>query len=224
MKLQIQAGLAFLALIFAVSPALAATPPSATLNAPATGQTNSVSWSGGPFTGTTADPAACTSVTCDSFTLVVNVPSTFYSSNPGYAVHVKITWASSTNDFDLNVNDASGNTVCSSAQGQTNFEDADCGALPSGTYTVQVAGFVVANATYSGTATLAPEPTAATGTARYKKSNITFTAPQELRRPNNFVNSSGTVVTADQDVEPRIVHDTLGNYYVAAIQGVPGGN
>ncbi|HET7872045.1 MAG TPA: sialidase family protein, partial [Terriglobales bacterium] len=136
---------------------------------------------------------------------------------------MKITWASSTNDFDLNVNDSSGNTVCSSGQGQTTFEDADCGALPSGAYTVQVVGFVVANATYSGTATVAPEPALATGTARYKKSNITFSVPQELERPNNFVNSGGVIVSSDQDVEPRIVHDTLGNYYVAAIQGVPGG-
>src|SRR5262249_9453420 len=135
----------------------------------------------------------------------------------------KLTWASNSNDFDLNVNDSSGNTVCSSAQGQASFEDADCGALPSGTYTVQVVGFVVANATYSGTATVAPEPTRSAGTARHKTSNITFTAPQELKRTDNFVNSSGNIVSSDQDVEPRIVHDTLGNYYVAAIQGVPGG-
>jgi hypothetical protein len=53
-------------------------------------------------------------------------------------------------------------------------------------------GFLVANATYSGTATLAPEPTLTTGMARYKKSNIIFTAPQELQRPDNFMNSVGT--------------------------------
>jgi hypothetical protein len=207
----------------AVIAAFASTPSSATLNAPAAGQTSSITWSGGPLTGATADPAACTSVNCDSFTLTVNVPSSFYSSNPGYAVHVRIDWASNTNDFDLNVNDASGNTVCSSGQGQTTFEDADCGPLSSGTYTVQVVGFTVVNATYSGTATVAPEPAAATGTARYKKSNMTFSAPLELTRPNNIVNSTGNIVSSDQDVEPRIVHDSLGNYYVAAIEGVPGG-
>ncbi len=203
--------------------AFASTPSSGTLNAPAAGQINSVSWSGGPLSGATADPAACTGVNCDTFVLTVNVPSTFYSSNPSYAVHVRIDWASNTNDFDLNVNDASGNTVCSSGQGQTNFEDADCGPLPSGTYTVQVVGFTVVNATYSGAATVAPEPAAATGTARYKKSNMTFSAPLELQRPNNIVNSSGNIVSSDQDVEPRIIHDALGNYYVAAIEGVPGG-
>lgn len=212
-----------MALALAVYPAFAATPSSGTLNAPAAGQTTTVSFSGGPFTGATADPAACSSLTCDTFTLTVNVPAAFYSSNPTYAVHVRINWASSTNDFDLNVNDASGNTVCSSGQGQTTFEDADCGQLASGTYTVQVVGFTVVNATYTGAATVAPEPALATGNARYKKSNMTFSAPQELQRPINLANSTGNILTADQDVEPRIVHDALGNFYVAAIQGVPGG-
>jgi hypothetical protein len=216
-------GLMLLALNLAVSSAFAATPSSGTLAAPAAGQTSSVSFSGGPFTGATANPAACTALTCDTFTLTVNVPSTFYSANHAYAVHVKISWASSTNDFDLNVNDASGTTVCNSGQGQTNFEDADCGQLASGTYTVQVVGFTVVNATYSGAATLAPEPALGTGQARYKKSNLTFSAPQELQRPIDLVNATGTIITVDQDVEPRIVHDVLGNYYVAAIQGVPGG-
>jgi len=216
-------GLILVALMLVVSSAFAATPSSGILTASAAGQTTSVSFSGGPFTGATATTAACTSLTCDTFTLTVNVPSTFYSANPTYAVHVKINWASNTNDFDLNVNDASGATVCSSGQGQTNFEDADCGQLASGIYTVQVVGFTVVNATYSGAATVAPEPAMSTGQARYKKSNLTFSAPQELPRPNNLANSTGNILTADQDVEPRIVHDVLGNYYVAAIQGVPGG-
>ncbi len=216
-------GPTLVALMLIVSSAVAATPSSATLNAPAAGQTSSLAWSGGPFTGATASPAVCTSITCDTFALTVNVPATFYTSNPNYAVHVRINWASNTNDFDLNVNDASGATVCSSAQGQTNFEDADCGPLPAGTYTVQVVGSTVVNATYTGAATVAPEPSLATGTARYKKGDMTFSTPKELPRPNNIANSSGNVFTADQDVEPRIVHDALGNFYVAAIEGVPGG-
>jgi hypothetical protein len=213
----------FLVLALAVSSGFAATPSSGTLTAPAAGQTTSVSFGGGPFTGATPDPAACTTLNCDTFTLTVNVPATFYSANPGYAVHVKINWASTPNDFDLNVNDASGNTVCSSGQGQTTFEDADCGQLAAGTYTVQVVGFTVVNATYTGAATVAPEPTLSTGQGRYKKSNVTFSAPLQLQRPNNAANATGNILTADQDVEPRIVHDVLGNYYVAAIQGVPGG-
>jgi len=216
-------GLTLLALMLVVSSSFAATPSSGTLTAPTAGQTTSVSFSGGPFTGATPDPAACTTLNCDSFTLTVNVPSTFYAANPAYAVHVRINWASTPNDFDLNVNDASGNTVCSSGQGQTTFEDADCGQLASGTYTVQVVGFTVVNATYSGAATLAAEPAMSTGQARYKKSNVTFSAPLQLQRPNNLANATGNILTLDQDAEPRIVHDVLGNYYVAAIQGVPGG-
>jgi hypothetical protein len=223
MKMMNAFGLATLALALVASVAFAATPSTGTLTAPAAGQTTSVSFSGGPFTGATATPSACTSLTCDTFTLTVNVSSTFYSANPTYAVHAKINWASNTNDFDLNVNDGSGNTICSSAQGQTNFEDADCGQLPSGTYTVQVVGSTVLNATYTGAASLAPEPALGTGSARYKKSNLTFSAPQELERPIDLANATGTTVTLDQDVEPRIVHDAVGNYYVAAIQGVPGG-
>jgi hypothetical protein len=223
MKFKQGPGLALLILALAVCPAFSATPSSGTLNAPAAGQTSSVSFSGGPFTGATATPAACTTLTCDTFALTVNVPATFYSSNPSYAIHVKINWASNTNDFDLNVNDSSGNTICSSGQGGTTSEDADCGQLPSGSYTVQVVGFTVANATYTGAASVEPEPTLGTGNARYKKSNLTFSAPQELERPIDLLNNGGTGVSSDQDVEPRIVHDVLGNYYVAAIQGVPGG-
>src|SRR5947208_2866754 len=82
----------------------ASLPSSGTLNAPASGGTSSVTWTGGPYTGATADPSACTTVTCDTYTLQVNVPATFYASNPNYAVQVGINWASSTNDFDLYVN------------------------------------------------------------------------------------------------------------------------
>ncbi len=198
----------------------AATPSSATLNTPSTGLSSSITWTGGPYTGVTADPSACTSVTCDTFTLNVNAASTFYSANPNYAVRVGINWASSTNDFDLYVKDSSGNVVCSSGQGNTTTGDpselADCGQLAAGAYTVQVVAFAVANSTYSGTATLAPEPTAATGTARYKSGKFGFSSPLLLPGPPDLVFSV-------QGIEPRVVTDPLGNIYAAAIQGVPAG-
>lgn len=199
---------------------LAATPASGTLNAPASGQTSSVSWTGGPYTGATADPTACTTLTCDTYTLTVNVPNTFYAANPDYAVKVGITWASSTNDFDLYVNDASGNTVCSSGNsnitsGQAS-ELADCGQLAAGTYTVQVVAFAVTNSTYSGTATVAPEPTSPTGTGRYKSGKFTFSAPLTLPGPADLAFNV-------QGIEPRVKADSLGNIYAAAIQGIPAG-
>src|SRR3954453_11794762 len=156
-----------LVLVIALS-SIASTPTSGTLNAPGSGQTTSVAWGGGPYTGATADPAACSSVTCDAYTLNVNVPATFYSSNPTFSVQVAITWSSNTNDFDLYVKDGSGNVVCSSGQSVTTSEQADCGQLPSGTYTIQVVAFAAVNTTYSGVASLGPEPTSPVGKARYK--------------------------------------------------------
>ncbi|MBZ5559247.1 MAG: glycoside hydrolase [Acidobacteriia bacterium] len=194
----------------------AAVASSGTLTAPPAGQTSSIAWAGGPYTGVTADPSACTTLTCDSFMLTVNVPSTFYASNPTYAVRVRIAWAASTNDFDLYVYDSSGALVASSAQGGTTFEDADAGALPSGTYRVQVVAFAAVNASYTGSATLGPEPTTTTGRARYRNGDFTFSAPQALPGPADLL-------FTQQGVEPRAVTDPLGNIYVASIQGIPAG-
>jgi hypothetical protein len=199
-----------------VSSAFAATPSTASLNAPAAGQTSSVSWSGGPYTGATADPAACTTLTCDRFTLTVNVPAPFYSSNPNYIVQVSANWASNTNDFDLYVLDSAGNTVCSSGQSMTTSESADCGQLASGTYTVQVVAFATVNSGYSGKATLSPAPADSSGRARYKSGAFTFSNSKVLPGPNNLL-------TTNQGIEPRVRTDAMGNIYAAAIQGVPGG-
>src|SRR3954463_9269463 len=204
-----------LVLVIALS-TIASTPTSGTLNAPASGASSSVTWGGGPYTGATADPAACTSVTCDSYTLNVNVPATFYSSNPNYSVQVGINWSSNTNDFDVYVKDGSGNVVCSSGQSMTTSEGADCGQLPSGAYTVQVVAFATANATYSGNATLGPEPVSPQGKARYKSSNATFSKPLTLPGPPD-------VAFNLQGIEPRVKTDALGNIYAAAIQGIPAG-
>lgn len=203
-------------LFLGVQTAFSATPGSGTLTAPASGQTSSVTWSGGPYTGITADPSLCNSVTCDSFLLTVSVPVTFYSTNPNYVVQVGLNWPSSTNDFDLYVYDSGGNQVCSSAQSNTNFEQADCGQLAAGTYTVQVVAFAVANSGYTGKATLAPEPTNPVGTARYRSGSFTFSKPFLLPGPADLV-------AGLQDLEPRVKTDSLGNIYTAAIQGVPAG-
>src|SRR5438105_6334534 len=205
-----------LCLVSITSCALAATPSSGTLSAPASGQTSAVNWAGGPYTAVTGDPSLCTGATCDRYTLQVSVPSTFYSSNPGYVVQVGLNWSSNTNDFDLYISDSSGNTVCSSGQGMTNFELADCGQLPSGTYTIQVVTFAAVAATYSGNASLGPEPANAVGKARYKSGNFTWTSPILLPGPDDAL--FGT-----QDIEPRVRADSIGNIYAAGIQGIPAG-
>lgn len=197
--------------------AQAASPASGTLNAPAAGSSASLSWSGGPFTGATADPSACTTLTCDTYLLNVNVPSTFYASNPSYALHVGLSWPSATTtDFDLYVYDSTGAVVCSSGQGMTSSEDADCGQLAAGTYKVVAVMYTGANASYSGSAVLAPVAANPVGKARYKSGNFTFSNPYTLPLPS-------TQLTGAQGIEPRIHTDPLGNIYGAAIDGIPAG-
>src|SRR5215467_254156 len=102
------------------SPLFAATPTGGTLNAPPAGGTSTVTWSGGPYTAVVESPSMCAtlgSAGCDTFTLQVNVPATFYAANPNYSVVVQIQWPDSVNDFDLYVYDASGNVVGSSTGG-----------------------------------------------------------------------------------------------------------
>jgi len=206
-------------LIGALCASLPAAAASGTLNAPSSGGTSTLTWSGGPLSGTNGVggvATACTSLTCDSYALTVNVPSTFYASNPSYAVHVAISWASNTNDLDIYVFDSGGNLVCSSTQGLTNFENADCGQLASGQYSVSVQASSAVNATYSGTITLAAEPTTPSGNARYKPGNFVFSTPQTLPGPPDLL-------FGQQGIEPRVMTDPVGNIYAAAIQGIPAG-
>ena len=218
--------LSMLAAVLTTLPAWAAT-SSGTLSAPKSGGTSTLTWSGGPLTGTNGVGGVateCTSLTCDTYTLTVAVPATFYSANPNYAIHIAINWASNLNDLDVYVMDASGNVVCSSTQGLTNWENADCGALPSGVYSVSVETSSAVNTSYTGQITLATEPTMSMGWARYRPGNFSFSAPLVLTRPAGTYNSSPEgPVFLEQDAEPRVVHDNVGNLYVAAIQGVPAG-
>ena len=199
-----------------------------TLNAPAAGQSATLTWSGGPLSGTNGVGGVltqCTSLSCDTYALTVNVPSTFYSANPSYAIHVQANWGSNTNDLDVYVFDGAGNEVCSSASGMTSAEDADCGPLPAGQYTVSVEASTALNTTYSGKIILAAEPTMSTGKARYKPGNFTFTAPAVLSRPAQTASSTPAGTTfLEQDAEPRVGHDNVGNIYAAAIQGIPAGS
>ncbi len=194
----------------------AATPGNGTLTPSATGGASSISWTGGPYTGVTADPSVCTPLTCDEFFLTVNIDSSVYTTNPDFSVRVHISWADTPNDFDLYVYDASGNLVNSSAQGNTTFEETDLGQLTSGTYRVQVVAFTTVNELYSGIASVGPPPVDQERLARYRTGKFSFTQPKEMLGPNG-------VVFGVQDLEPRSAYDTSGNIYVAAIQGIPAG-
>ncbi len=221
-------------LITAIPAWSATTPSSGTL----AGVGQSITWSGGPLTGSNlastalGDPIAslCLSLgTCETFTLVVNLPATFYTTNPNAGVQISINWGLVANDLDLYLLDSHGNIMYSSAQLATNSEFVDAGRLVSGTYTVLVTvGAEAAATTYTGTATLLQEPSVPSGRARYTRGNFVFNTTQQLQRPNDPANILGgtnslLLFVLDQDVEPRVVHDALGNLYAAAIQGVPGG-
>src|SRR5579864_8421658 len=88
--------LAMTALLAAYAPAMAAT-FSGTLKPPAAGAASSLTWTGnvtgviGDTGGTGLFNPPCTSTLCDIYTLTVNVPATFYATNPNYAVHVNVT-------------------------------------------------------------------------------------------------------------------------------------
>ena len=224
-----------LLVLFTACLAWAATPSTGTLAA--AGAT--VTWAGGPLTGANADavndfvgdpipPNFCSlSSSCETFTLVVNVPGTFYNTFPNYGVQISINWASVTNDLDVYMFDSAGNQIFSSAQQLSTSEFIDAGRLPSGSYTVLVIAAAAAQATYTGTASLVQEPSVPSGKARYTPGNFVFNTVQQLQRPADSINtvgaSAGLLLVLDQDVEPRVVHDALGNLYAAAIQGVPGG-
>jgi len=188
----------------------------------------SISWSGGPLTGTLGYEGlvgigpTCTSTICDFYNLTVNLPSTFYSANPGFAVHVTLSWGTNLQDIDLYVYDAKGDLVGYSANGATTSEDADLGQLPSGNYQIQVVPSSSVALTYTGAASVGPEPAVNVGKAAYRLGNFSFTS-QVLARPPQAVNSTGTPLFYEQDAEPRVVHDAVGNIYVAAIQGIPAG-
>ncbi len=199
-------------------PAFSATPGSGTL----TGTSSSVNWSGGPFTAVATDTSSCTSLNCDTFFLNINTPSGFFATFPNDEVQIRITWQGATNEFDLYLFDPLGNLLTSSVQSFETFEEIDAGPLPNGTYKLIIVASQTVNVSYSGTAIIAPDPTVGNGKARYQPGKMVFGTPFELQRPNDPANSLVTLV-ADQDVEPRVVHDSLGNLYAAATRGVPGG-
>ncbi len=175
-------------------------------------------------TGTGVANPPCTSSICDIYTLTVNVPATFYGANPNFTINVTASWSSSLDEYDVYVFDANNNLIGMATQGGVTSNDADLGQLPSGTYQVQIVPTVAVNTPYTGSITLAPEPTVSSGRARYKLGNATFDS-QKMTRPPQLVNTSPAgQVFLEQDAEPRIIHDPVGNLYLTAIQGVPAGS
>jgi hypothetical protein len=154
---------AFVAMLAIAPNGFAATPSTGTIGPLAP----SVGWQGQHYTlAATAEEAACPpqaldsmNLVCDHFSLTVAVDPSYWDTNTGSAV-VDITWADSSNDFDLYVFDKDGNEVDSSTQGGTTSERATI-PRPSGTYDVVVVPFTVVNSGYAGTATFTSQSVAA---------------------------------------------------------------
>src|SRR5260370_40409185 len=228
-------GLLIAALLALCTSAFAAS-YSGTLNAPSVaGTSTSQTWTGnvtgviGDTGGTGLFNPPCDSTICDIYTLTVNVPATFYAANPNYSVHVNVTDVPNApvTDIDLYVYDASGNLVCDGTSASSTVEDVDCGPLVPGTYQVQIVPAVAVQQAYNGQIILEPEPASTiqnTGLVRYRKGNFTFSSPVQLVRPNNIESTGSNGLFLDTDGEPRVVHDAVGNLYVAATQGVPAGS
>ena len=127
--------------------ATASQPGSTTLSPPTGSEPSKVTWTGSFALTGRVDPAipcqAAQDVSCDTHELKLNVPQDYWDDHTG-SVTVAVTWQDSTNDLDLEVKDADGNVVGSSASGGTVKESVDLGELEPGTYTVEVGSYVVA--------------------------------------------------------------------------------
>src|SRR4051812_9180852 len=78
----------------------ASTPATTTLSPSSTGDTSSVSWTGGPYTGAVLAPESCTPTTCDSHAVTLSIPTTYWDNHTG-GVKIGIGWTSGSDDYDL---------------------------------------------------------------------------------------------------------------------------
>jgi hypothetical protein len=191
------AGLVLLGALVVIGPVPAATPPAGTIG-PTPG--SSTSWSGGPYVVPTPVPDACPpasdplNVRCDHFQLTVNVPPSYWDTHTGGA-DIQITWASSGDDFDLYVYDNTGNLVGQSASGGSTMErfllqNANSAQSP---YEVRVVPFLVAAATYNGSATFvsqaggAPNPPRSTGGLAFSPPATVIDGQRTEGEPVNWI-------------------------------------
>jgi hypothetical protein len=178
-----------------------------------------VTWSGGPFTGTTTDPiaATCSNSQCDNFILTVSG-----GDATQYELQVEINWLNPANDLDLYIFDHNtGSQLDVDGAAVSNVERV---AIPgaSGTYRVTVLIYRAVAESYTASATLVPtgnvpEPPNQFRTANYHRFDFGF--KPEVKLPEQ----ERSLIFIDQDVEPEIEIDRFGTIYIGAIRGIPGG-
>ena len=189
--------------------AVAANPPSGTVNPTGPG----VAWDGTAVGGSSAGESSCVEgVNCDTYLLNVSGAPADWT---GKVVDVRISWLNPANDFDLFIHKGSnsGPIVADSAGGAPDTdEEATFSPAADGTgaYSVHVVYFSVATDQYHGTASAKAAPTARTAT--YVDGGITFSPNVTTKAP-----------VAARDGEPSNRTDVFGNFYVSGIRGVPAG-
>ena len=142
------AGTAFLAMLLATTPTLAANPPGATISP----DSPTASWSGSTFLA--SNPLSCgdAEATCDHFALTIVPPP------KDFVVTVRIEPTRLGDDLDLHVRDANDDEIASSGT-PGGVEEVVLTRPPAGAYTVVVQPFVVVpGGSYTGFAAIGSAP------------------------------------------------------------------
>jgi hypothetical protein len=191
----------------------AANPPQGTVD-PST--TTPVQWVGTAIgTGGTDETSAIEGVNRDTF--VLHVTAGTYT---GKTIAVKIEWTSGSNDYDLyihkrNADGSDGDLVSSSGSGVPSTHEStviDPNSDGTGDFNVIAVYFTNTPGVDQPHGTITLETAQTQRTATYRSGGMTF-AP----------NSTAKAQTATRDGEPSSRVDSLGNYYVCGIRGVPAG-
>ncbi|CAB4730140.1 unannotated protein [freshwater metagenome] len=104
----------------------------------------------------------CSAFMCDTHTLTINVPASYWKKHTG-SLAIQVAWTGPENDFDLAVYDAAGTEVATSGEALTEAEAVTIDAPAPGAYTIEITSYLATPGTeVTGTATL-------TATATKKK-------------------------------------------------------
>jgi hypothetical protein len=206
-------GIACAASLFSIAVTHAASPPEGTVD-PST--TTPVEWDGTAIgTGGTDEASAIEGVNRDTF--ILHVAAGNYT---GKTIAVKIEWTSGSNDYDLyihkrNADGSDGDLVSSSGGGVPSTSEStviDPNSDGTGDFNVIAVYFANTPGVDQPHGTITVETSQGQRTANYLSGGMTF-AP----------NSTAKAQTATRDGEPSSRVDSLGNYYVCGIRGVPAG-
>ena len=199
--------------LFSIAVTHAANPPDGTVD-PST--ITPVEWDGTAIgTGGTDETTAIEGINRDTF--ILHVAAGNYT---GKIIAVKIEWTSGSNDYDLyihkrNADGSDGDLVSSSGGGVPGTSEStviDPNTDGTGDFNVIAVYFANTPGVDQPHGTISVETAQAQRTANYLSGGMTFA-------PNTTVKAQ----TANRDGEPSSRVDSLGNYYICGIRGVPAG-